>query len=104
MKYLTPVDEARVKKDIKKWLAEQGAYFFFAVQSGYGSSTLDILACLKGRFIGVEVKSTFGKMTPRQGVIINQIRAAGGLAFVARSVEDVKLALAEPETLTTKAF
>lgn len=66
------------------------------VQNGYGASTLDFLCCIDGRFVGVEVKSKYGKMTPRQAVIINQIRDAGGIAFVARSVDDVIQGLKDP--------
>lgn len=96
--------ESKTKKEIRAYLKEQGAYFFAPVQTGYGQTTLDFLVCLRGSFVGIECKAPMGRMTPRQGVVIGDIRRAGGRAFVARSVSDVIAALAKPEILTTKAF
>lgn len=41
-----------------------------------------------GRFIAVEVKTPKGRVSPEQQTFINAVRAAGGIAGVARSVED----------------
>ncbi len=89
---MTP--EGRVKHEIKAWLKARGAYFFMPVQTGMGAMTLDILACLNGRFIGIEVKRPGGKPTARQVLCINAIKAAGGAAFVATSAADVEQELA----------
>lgn len=49
----------------------------------------DIVACAPGgRFLAVEVKGPAGRVTPRQALLLEQVRAAGGVAGVARSVED----------------
>jgi len=82
---MTP--EARVKLEIKNWLKDQGAYFFMPVQTGYGSTTLDFLACLRGRFIGIETKRK-GVLnpTPRQRVTMDNITAAGGDAYCVDSL------------------
>ena len=85
--------EGRVKAEIKAWLKEQGAYLFMPVQSGYGASTIDILACLNGRFIGIEVKAGKNGPTARQKLTLDAIIKAGGLAFCAWSVDDVRLRL-----------
>lgn len=84
---MTP--EGKVKKEIKEYLRSIGAYFFLPVQTGYGSSTLDILACVNGRFVAIEVKQPGGKATVRQKLIIDQIRAAGGTAILADSADEV---------------
>lgn len=50
----------------------------------------DVLGQLKdGRLLGVEVKAAKGKLRPEQAVFLERIRAAGGLAFVARDCCDV---------------
>lgn len=41
-----------------------------------------------GRFIAVEVKTPKGRVSPEQQTFINAVRAAGGIAGIARSVED----------------
>lgn len=57
----------------------------------------DVLGQLKdGRLLGVEVKAAKGRLRPEQSVFLERIRAAGGVAFVARDCRDV---LAELEPL-----
>lgn len=87
--------ERTLKKEIKDWLREQGAYFFMPVQAGYGASSLDFLVCLKGKFFGIETKARSGKMTPRQGRVIREIQDAGGIAFVAKTLDEVKARLGD---------
>jgi hypothetical protein len=50
----------------------------------------DVLGQLKdGRLLGVEVKAAKGKLRPEQSLFLERIRAAGGVAFVARDCRDV---------------
>ena len=51
----------------------------------------DIIACSPktGRYIAIEVKAPGKKATPEQSEFIEQIKACGGTAFVADSVQDV---------------
>jgi hypothetical protein len=50
----------------------------------------DLLGQLKdGRLLGVEVKAPKGKLRPEQAVFLEQIRSAGGVAFMARDCRDV---------------
>lgn len=49
---------------------------------GYGKSGVpDIIVCLGGRFVGIEVKRPGKVPTPIQVRRMDEIRAAGGLAF-----------------------
>ena len=50
----------------------------------------DLIGWYKGRFLGVEVKRTGKKPDLHQQNFINQVNASGGIAFVARSVEEFK--------------
>ena len=85
---MTP--EGAVKRDVKKYLTSIGAYFFMPVQMGYGKRTIDILCCIKGRFVGIELKRPGGLPTKKQSDVIDEIYLAGGIAFYADSVERVK--------------
>ena len=50
----------------------------------------DVLGQLKdGRLLGVEVKGPTGKLRPAQTVFLDRVRAAGGVAFMARDLRDV---------------
>lgn len=50
----------------------------------------DILACVKGRFIAIEVKRPKQKPKPIQVAWINAIICAGGVAFWADNLDTVK--------------
>jgi len=64
---------------------ESGRFIRFGVP---GMS--DIIGILPGgRFLAIEVKSAKGAATEAQLIFLAEIAKAGGLAFVARSVEDV---------------
>ena len=85
--------EAKLKDDVRLYLTKIGAYWFMPVQTGYGQSTVDFLVCYKGRFYGIETKVRGRAPTPRQLQKIREIVAAGGEAFVAYDVEQVKAQL-----------
>lgn len=50
----------------------------------------DIIGVFKGRFLGIEVKSKCGKLRPEQKEFLENIIKNGGIAFVAKSIEDVE--------------
>ena len=57
----------------------------------------DVLGQLKdGRFLAVEVKAQAGRLRPEQALFLARIRAAGGVAFVARDCRDVLRELRTP--------
>ena len=50
----------------------------------------DILACVKGRFIAIEVKKAGNKPSKLQENFITAVNSIGGLAFWADNLQDVK--------------
>lgn len=50
----------------------------------------DILACIKGRFVAIEVKRPGKKPTGLQKQFIDAINLIGGIAFWADNLDDVK--------------
>ena len=85
---MTP--EGKIKAAIKKRLNFIKAYYFFPVQMGMGSATLDCLGCWRGRFFGIEAKAPGKKPTARQLVTMEQIRQAGGTVYVIDNIEDAE--------------
>ena len=62
----------------------------------------DVLGQLTdGRLLGVEVKGPAGKLRPEQAVFLDRIRAAGGVAFMARDLRDVLHELQPTKDATT---
>ena len=55
----------------------------------------DILACIKGRFVAIEVKRPGNKPTAVQLQFITAVNNIGGLAFWADNLQDVKDKLKE---------
>lgn len=53
----------------------------------------DICGIYKARPLAIEVKAPKGVLSDHQKSFINEFRRHGGIAFVARSVEDVREAL-----------
>lgn len=77
--------EGRVKDACVAVLQRHGAYYFFPVMGGYGRSGVpDIVACHRGRFLGIECKAGANKPTALQEKELLTIRKAGGEAMVIR--------------------
>lgn len=79
---------------IVQYLGWAGAWVF-RVHGGLGqrAGCPDILACLSGRLVGVEVKTGAAVLSPTQQAERSEIERAGGLFVEARSLEDVEQAL-----------
>ena len=54
-----------------------------------GGGYPDIIACVRGRLVGIEVKVGKNKLTKLQELRAHQIGASGGYFFVARDLEDI---------------
>lgn len=75
--------EKLFENKIKAYLQTRGAYFvkFFA-NAFTRSGVPDILACVNGYFVGIEVKAKDGRPSELQLLNVRQIREAGGFAFI----------------------
>ena len=83
--------EKTIENKIKGYLKSKGAYYFKHHGNQFSQVGVpDIIACYKGRFIGIEVKNETGKTSPLQDVNLKMINDAGGIGIVARCVADVK--------------
>jgi len=89
MKVVCKMSEKQIQSKIIKYLNGIGAYTVKTIATNR-SGTPDILCCLNGLFIGLEVKTDKGITSAIQEHHIKQIKKSGGAAAVVRSVEDVK--------------
>lgn len=84
--------ERPITTSILKALRERGAWAEKVHGSAYKKSLPDVIACYRGRTIGIEVKrSEHEKATPLQQDTLDQISRAGGACAV---VYTVSMALA----------
>lgn len=95
------ITEAEVKDEIKTYLTAVGAWWMMHVPTGFGRNGIpDFVCCYRGWFLGIEVKRPpEGKEknpepTKWQTREIEAIWEAGGVAFVAWTLEQVKQAIA----------
>lgn len=88
MRKKTP--EGMLKASIRQLLDTVGIFHYNAWGGPMSPKGVpDLICCQKGRFIGIEVKTETGRVSPEQEEFIRRINEAGGLAFVARSLDDV---------------
>lgn len=76
--------EKTFENRIKKYLTSVGAWHlkYWAGAQFTKSGIPDILSCVNGYFVAIEVKAQEGKPTELQLHTIQQIRQSGGFAFV----------------------
>lgn len=68
---------------VKRYIESQGGWQVKFFANAYTKTGVpDILSCIHGYFVGIEVKSERGTPSELQLHTIRQIRAAGGFAFV----------------------
>lgn len=79
--------ESTIQKKISDWLSIQG--WCVKVISANKRGCPDILACVDGRFVAIEVKRPGGVLSEIQKSQLTKIRSNGGIAIVATSVSDV---------------
>lgn len=85
------ISEKEITYSIRSYLNAFKIYHwknFGTLGSAVGVS--DILGIYKGRFLAIEVKTERGKLSPAQERFIQNINDNGGIAFVARSIDDVE--------------
>lgn len=89
---MTP--EGKVKKEISAYLTSltPDCCYKMPVPCGFGKSGVDYDVTYYGISIAIEAKKKgVGKGTPREEAYLEQVRKAGGIAFVADDVAIVKL-------------
>lgn len=83
-------EETNITKSIRDYLKIMHIFHWKQWQ-GIGSSPgiSDIIGIYKGRPLAIEVKTLRGKVTDDQQNFLDNFKDAGGIAIVARSVDDV---------------
>lgn len=84
--------EQDIQGAIIKYIQSVGGIAFKQNQIGiYAQAGVpDLLCCINGRFVAIEVKKPKKKPTAIQNAFIDAINLCGGFAFYATSVEEVQ--------------
>lgn len=88
--------EQLIQHKIIKYLESKGCYVVKVIQASK-SGVPDILACIKGRFVALEVKKpdTVNNTSKLQVYNLNKIKESGGKGYVVSCIEDVRKLLLE---------
>lgn len=82
--------ESSIQKAILKILNARDDVWAVKTITTNRNGTPDIIACVGGHFVAIEVKAERGVVAPLQTHQINLINQAGGTAGVARTTQEVK--------------
>lgn len=89
--------ESALRMAIARALRHLGYLVLTQHGSAYtGAGRADLIGCADGRFFAIEVKlpSSRNRVTEAQKLFLESVRRAGGIAFVASSVDEAIEALA----------
>lgn len=102
--------EKQIQNDIMGWLQAKGVFRFQINNSvtfdrlqgryrkknrWYVYGVSDIVGIYKNRFLAIEVKTGKGRASIHQKLFLQDVINAGGIALIARSVEDLEKQLGE---------
>lgn len=75
--------EKQFENHVKQFLEDNGVWFVKTWSNGIQRKGIpDIIACVNGYFIGIELKAANGKPSELQKWNISKIRESGGIAIV----------------------
>ena len=89
--------EKTIQSKILRWLRTQPDLVAFKVAQGAYSErgVSDIICCVRGRFVALEVKTQTGKLTKHQERFLERVNNANGVGVVVRSLDDAKKIIEE---------
>ncbi len=88
--------EQQLQRKLLRYLESKGHYNTKVI-SANKKGVPDIIACVKGRFYGIEVKLPNGKVSELQEYNLEKIKASGGVGVVIRSLDELKELLGDTD-------
>jgi Holliday junction resolvase len=87
--------EGKIKRKLDKVLKQEGVWFFNPQAGPFGRAGIpDKIACIGGKFVGIECKADKTKKpTPLQIIAMKEIEMAGGKCFLVyddTTIEEVR--------------
>ena len=91
--------EADLTKNAKKWLDLQDDLTYMKISDRFNKGISDILCCVNGIFVAVELKADDGHASPHQELFIKDIKKHGGIGGVCYTIMDVIALVVEARQL-----
>lgn len=99
-------DEATLLRRVTEWLAPQSrdGIKVLRICDRYTKGYADLFICVRGIFVIAELKDKTGKPSPHQLLFIEEMRAAGAIGGICRSVKDVSDLVDTAKELADKIY
>lgn len=97
--------EKSIEKQVLRWLGSKDIFAFKVKSTGtfdpvrkrfrtsspfYRKGCPDVLVVYKGFFVGLEIKTKTGRVSPHQKIFHADVKKAGGFVFVVRDVTELE--------------
>ena len=84
--------ERKIQAEIIAWVKKQDRCWICKYQAGpySGTGIPDLLLCVAGRFVALEVKQKSGRVTPIQREVMRTMTLAGAICEVVHSLSEAK--------------
>jgi len=93
------MNETALKAKVLKWLKKEFPEgFFYKVSEKFTAGIPDVIGCIAGRFIAIELKVKGGKLTKLQEFTLRKLNLAGAITGVCYSLDEIR------ELLKTEIF
>lgn len=92
--------EADLTTKVNDYLDLQLDLFYFKVSDSFNKGISDILACVRGIFVAIELKADDGTASIHQVVFIEKTIAAGGVGGICYCVHDVQILIRKAREMT----
>jgi hypothetical protein len=83
------ITEAEFLKDATHWLQLQKDVKILRVNDSYHRGYSDLILCVRGIFVALELKDNTGTPSPHQKEFIQDILLTGGIAKVVRTMKEI---------------
>lgn len=83
-------NEKMIQREILKYLATVEECWVIKVVISNERGCPDVLACIQGKFLALEIKDETGQPTAIQCAQHRRIEKAGGKVYIVRSVKEVQ--------------
>lgn len=80
--------EEGLTRCVKKWLDTQDDLYYWKASDRFTSGIADIIVCVQGQFVALELKDDKGKLSANQKLFAKKVTEAGGVWAECRMVQD----------------
>lgn len=94
--------EADLTKATTNWLDTQKDLYYTKIADRFKKGIPDILACVQGTFVAIELKAGKNTLSPHQKFFIKNVIAVGGVGGTCYTLRQVKVLIDEARRIAPR--